>query len=629
MMNSINSFISQEDPSKDYTEDLKNIDIRKQYSRLTDDEKILIFMKLKGFTHRPPTMERLYSDEYYLGSDHFFNRGNSVFKYWKDMFKEVIPNEVTTKKPLLVLSGALGIGKSSVSKLLILNTLARLSCISNPWRTFGLARKPMSILVMHRNADICDREFRRYIVDDVYINSPFFKNPPHNHGIKIIVSSDRGSAGIGTDTILACLSEVSWWPNEQRAIEKVNSTYIRVTSRFDVKDSLTIAGGYILDSSAHGTTGPLQAFLENAEPEFTWNCCPSHWEVRPEIYKRSNGETFPVFTGSGKYPPQILPKDFRLAEDQDPDKVIYPPIQLYPEAKSSLTQFLMDKAGVSVGSINSFFDSIEHLVNCSKIKNRVPEVLTVDFYDKTQRIFPKVEPMINLLPTDLFVVVGLDLAVVSDYASISLSSFWEWREVNNVKVPFYRNHFTIALARKEGQQTSLFHIFELIVDLHTRFPNMMVSADVAFSRQILQDCERLGIPTRYISTDNSPCDPALYLKNVINNEMIELPEIKRLQREAHDLITTTTQTGKYKVDHPKKATQDPLVFDENNGAGSKDMWDSLCQSIYCLKLCIDEGNETGYSGSINKQINAVNKLNNSDPRKESQKVFQNMLEGIF
>lgn len=425
------------------------------------------------------------------------------------------------------------------------------------------------------------------------------------------------------------MSEVSWWPNEQNATDRVNVTFARITSRFDIKNVLTIAGGFILDSSSRGISSPMNTFIDNAPKEFLWTCAPMHWQIRKDIYSRSHGETFSVYCGDGKYPPAILPKDYKLAEDQDPDRVIHPPIQLYSEAKSDLIRFLQDKGGICTGSQDSFFSSIEHLINCSTIKNRIPEVVTVDFYDKTDRLYPKVEPMINLLPRDTFVVLGLDLAVVSDYAGISLSSFWGWKAVNNVKVPTYRTHFVLGITNKEGQQISLFHIQELIEDLHNRFPNMMVSADQAFSRQVLQFCEANAIPTRYISTDNSPCEPALYLKNVILNEQIELPDIKRLQREAHDLITTTTNTGKYKVDHPKKATQDPRIFDVNNGVGSKDLWDSLSQSIYCLKLCIDEGNEYGFAGSYTRQINAVSKMVKSDPKEVTQRLIQNMLEDIF
>ena len=158
--------------------------------------------------------------------------------------------------------------------------------------------------------------------------------------------------------------------------------------------------------------------------------------------------------------------------------------------------------------------------------------------------------------------------------------------------------------------------------------NIVVSADQAFSRQILQDCEREGIKTLNISTDNSPSEPSLYAKNIINNELLEVPVHKRLQREAYDLKYVTTKTGKSKVDHPKKATQNPTIFDNNNGVGSKDIWDALCQSLYGLKQFLDEGEEMGYSVGVKKQLDSLSKIT-SDPREESQKEFQGMLESIF
>lgn len=181
----------------------------------------------------------------------------------------------------------------------------------------------------------------------------------------------------------------------------------------------------------------------------------------------------------------------------------------------------------------------------------------------------------------------------------------------------------------EGQQTSLFHVFDLIMALKKRLNNnILVSADQAYSMQILQDCEREGIKTNYLSTDNSPCEPSIYLKNVINNELIELPEHKRLQREAYDLRYTTTKTGKSKVDHPKKATQDPIVFDVNNGVGSKDIWDALSQSIYSLKQMVDQGLELGYNAETTMQLESLKHIT-KDPREETQKQFQGMLENIF
>lgn len=234
--------------------------------------------------------------------------------------------------------------------------------------------------------------------------------------------------------------------------------------------------------------------------------------------------------------------------------------------------------------------------------------------------------MIRLLPRGTPMWVGLDLGVVDDITGISACSFDHWENINGTKVPKIKCHFVVGVSRIEGQETSLFHIQQLLEDLHERF-NITVSADQAFSKYILQSCERLGIKSNgRISTDNTPCEPALYLKHVINNELIELPENKRLMREALDLRYVGP---KRKVDHPKKASTSPL-FDNADGSqkGSKDLWDSLASSVYSLKLSIDEGEEMGYGSEYQKQLSYLSKVTGS-AREESAKTFQGMIEGIF
>ena len=212
-------------------------------------------------------------------------------------------------------------------------------------------------------------------------------------------------------------------------------------------------------------------------------------------------------------------------------------------------------------------------------------------------------------------------------AGLAAVTFDGWEVIGKVKLPRVRTLFVIAVGRKDGQQTSLFHFEDLIFEMHKKY-NITVSADFAFSSQLLQDCEREGIKTRYISTDNTPSEPAMYLKNIINNELIKLPENKRLQREAYDLKYSHTNTGKIKIDHPKRATQNPKVFDVNNGVGSKDTWDALASAVYSLKMSIDEGDEYGFNGGYYKQLQAMNSLTKSS-QEETTKRFQGMVENIF
>lgn len=617
-------FINHEDPT--YPINLDSIDLREQYAKLTDDEKILVFMKLKGFSHRPPTIERLYSDEYYLGGTDFFDGGNNIFDYWKERLTEIFPNEILTAKPFLCLSGAIGIGKSTVSRIAMANTYARLSCMLNPWRTFGLAPKPISFLVMHRDADIADLEFYRWMKENVLLKSPFFKNLPNKHNLKIQIGGPRSAGGLGSDVIFAILSEVNFWPQVDKCIERVNSTMIRVTSRFDVKESLTLAGGIILDSSVKGEAGPTELFLENTEKEFLWHCKASHFEVRPNLYARSGGKTFSVYSGDGKYPISLIPEGKKLEPDQDPGRVVKIPIQLLGEFKADPVKTLQDKCGISTGNSDSFFGgNIQHLINCSTIKNKMPEEIKVDFYDKSDKIIDKVEPMLRLIPYDTPLWLGLDIGVVEDTTGISAVGFDGWDNIGGTRMPRVKCYFTFGLTRMEGQETSIFHIFQFICDLNKRF-RVTVSADQAFSRELLQDCVREGIQTNgRISTDLNN-DPALYLKSLINHEFIQLPGHLRLQREAYDLQYSGPRR---KVDHPKKATTSGL-FDNKDGTkpGSKDIWDSLCSATSSLKMSIDAGEEMGYNGGVTKQMEFLG-AQLKDAREETGKVIQNMLEGLW
>lgn len=620
----INNFINHEDPTTPL--DLSSVSIEQQYAKLTPQEKLLVFCRLNGYSRIPPTIERLYSDEYYLGSSKFFDHGDNIYQFWKDNLPMIFPNEVKTAKPFLCLSGAIGIGKSTISRLCLAMTYARLLCMKNPSRTLHLTPKPFSAVIYHRDEEVARKEFK-YWFRDMLETSPFYKNVKGNFKFQVLTSGPMSQAGLGSDVLCFILSEINFFPNPQRAQGIVETAYGRFTSRFD-KDAFTKVGNLIIDSSAAGDNSVTEWFLDNCPRELTWNCKPTHYEVKPQAYKESGGRTFSVYYGDGKYPPQILPEDYRLSEDQDPERVLKVPYQLLTEAKQNLIRMLQDKCGISTGSSDLFFQgSVQSLTECMDQRNYIPEIITVDFFDKNDRIIDKIQSAVNMIPVGSSIWLGLDLATVDDHTGISAVSFDGWEIVNGIKTPRVKCFFSIALGRKDGQETSLYHIFDLIITLKQRF-NVIVSADQAFSKQILQDCEREGIQTNgRISTDNVPCEPALYLKNLILHKLISIPTNKRLLREAYDLKYVANKKG-FKVDHPVKATQNTAVFDANDGIGSKDVWDSLASACYSLKMSIDAGEESGYSNGVDKQLYVVKEMTRS-AAEDSNQQFQSMLEGLF
>ena len=361
----------------------------------------------------------------------------------------------------------------------------------------------------------------------------------------------------------------------------------------------------------------------------TWNCKPAHYEVRPNLYAKSEGKTFKVYSGDPKYPPQILPEDYKDGDlEIDPDKILNVPIQLKTEFRTNLIRSLQDLCGISVGSSDAFFPGgIENIIKCSTLVNRIPEVITIDFYNKEERIRDIIEPMIKDLSVGRALWIGLDLSASmgGDATGISAVTFEGWEDYDGTRMPKVKCWFLLAIKNKEGQELSLFHVQQFITDLAKEY-RIIVSADQAFSKQILQYCQQTHIRTNgRISTDLVPCEPAIFLKNLFNYSLIQIPVHKRFQREAHDLF----YDKKGKVDHPKKASISPL-FDNPEGKeiGSKDVWDSLASAVYSLKVSLDSGEEYGFNSGYVKQYEVLRSMS-KDPRQESAQVFQDILENIW
>ena len=607
--------------------EIENANLEEQFSSLTSEDKKAVMAKLIGYRFYPPTIIQLVEDEYFLGGERYFNHGAAVFDFWKKtLSEEVFSGEFFTKKPYLILSGGVGIGKSTATRLCMSLTFSRMLSFKNLYKSLGIVPKPITFFIAHRKEESAILEWKDWFMKDVLQYSPFFHHTKPNFKYKILTGGPRSSMGIGNDVLFFNLGELSFWENQALAQEKATSAIIRFKSRYSIQQ-LRLVGMFIVDSSARSSNDSTQFVKENIDPKYSFFCSPAHYEVRPNMYKESKGQTFRVFTGDGSStPPQIIPKDAEFDETKyDPDKIIKVPIQLLGEFRANLTKSLQDLAGVSTGSNDLFFEgNINCIKDCSVIINRIPEVITVDFYDKNDRLIDKIKPMLSLLQYRRTLFLGFDLSAArgGDATGISGVTFEGWKEIGGTKLPTMKCWFMVAIKNKEGQELSLFHIEQLVNDLNKLY-RCVVSADQAFSKSLLQMCERENIAcTGRISTDLVPCEPALYLKYILRQNLITLPDNKRFQREASDLY----YTEKGKIDHPKKAS---MILDNRAGTekASKDVWDSLCQSVVSCKMSLEK--DEAFEG-FEKEMQLIDRMNNEGNQKLiAQEKIQSMIEGIF
>lgn len=94
---------------------------------------------LKDYAEIPVDIETFLRDPQYLGNGLVDPEGRfTVFPYWVDTLKKVFPNSFDTAYNTIILTGAIGIGKSFFAVLVMLYQLYRMLCLKDPYLYYGL-----------------------------------------------------------------------------------------------------------------------------------------------------------------------------------------------------------------------------------------------------------------------------------------------------------------------------------------------------------------------------------------------------------------------------------------------------------------------------------------------------------
>ena len=123
---------------------------------LSPEEKAAVLAMLKEFGEKgysdkyneliysdyeeiPVDIETFLFDKRYLGNGLVDAEGRiTVFPYWVKKLKEVFPNNIDTAYNTIVLTGAIGIGKSFFAVLCQLYLMYRMLCLKDPYLYYGM-----------------------------------------------------------------------------------------------------------------------------------------------------------------------------------------------------------------------------------------------------------------------------------------------------------------------------------------------------------------------------------------------------------------------------------------------------------------------------------------------------------
>ena len=87
----------------------------------------------------PVDIHTFLHDKDYLGNALYDADGRfTVYPYWEKKLEEIFPDNLTTAYNTVILTGAIGLGKTFIGDICLLYMLYRLLCLKDPYSFYGL-----------------------------------------------------------------------------------------------------------------------------------------------------------------------------------------------------------------------------------------------------------------------------------------------------------------------------------------------------------------------------------------------------------------------------------------------------------------------------------------------------------
>lgn len=482
-----------------------------------------------GFWALPPTIDEFISE---------IGLSNSIYPFWKEHLRKIFINNLEVSNNYILLTGAIGTGKSTVSKISALYTLAKLLMLKDLSKFHLTITKPIQFLFFHVKIEKSRAEFVEYMEEMVNTNK-FFVNlikrrkakglPPMP--FQFVADGVRSNSSIGGDVIFYVFSEANFVSQEVISF-KIDQAYKRFKSRFLA--AMPYIGNIIIDTSA-SFEGAISDILADKDDFYVVRA--SQWDVKPFLYFKKG--YFLVYTGSLDQPARILKDDEDLSE-LEPDKIIKVPKELEREFNSNLHTALLDLAGLNIRSPNAIF-SQEQIVSVTTIENYVPDTDNVNNIVKHAEIIAK---KINL---DLLYYIHIDTSIKGDNTGVAMVA---WDSPDTLIVPYacgFHNY---------GDDIPMYLFEEFIKLLIEKGVSITsVSADSYQSYKLLQDITRkYKIETKVVNVESNP---SIYfnLKKSILDKSIRIVKNNYLIKELLNLFAKF-DNNRVKIEHKPDTTKD-------------------------------------------------------------------------
>lgn len=585
-------------------------------------------------------------DRRYLGNALYNQEGKfTVFPYWENKLKEIFPTPTETAYNTIVLTGAIGLGKSTIAVICLLYLLYRLLCLKDPYLYYGLQPidkitiSLMNITLENAKGVALDKMNQMILSSEWFLahgemsGTVNLEYRPQKH-IELITASSNNQV-IGRAIFGNFTDEVNFGlTNDVEKLKKKQKTLIsqidaRMKSRF-------LRGTYlptmnIIASSKNSDQSFLEDFIQSKvknESKNTLIVDEPQWVVDS---RKDTPQKFYVAVGNKFLANEVLPMDApeTLVDEYRARgySLLKVPIGYRENFLENIDGALMDIAGIATASSLKYISGMKwHECINENIKNPfTKEVIEVgDAKDDTVQYCDYFD--LSLVPPELKsrpLYIHLDMSVSGDKTGIG-GSWIKYKDAaaeNNSKSLYFRVAFSVAIKAPRGAQVSFEKNKQFIYWLRDNGFNIKkITSDTYQSAPVLQDLRAHGFDCDILSVDrltgegkNKICEPYHYFRSSIYEKRIEVYKTELLTEEVIGL----------------ERLSDGHVDHTTSGINSKDISDAVCGSIYEASKHAEEfAYDFGESLTETVSVNLDTQQNTETLALEFEQEMQKLLDPV-
>ena len=634
------------------------LEILKQYA--TEGQSDLFEdLKYADFEEIPVDISTFMHDPRYLGKALYDQEGRfTIFPYWEKTLEDIFPDNISTKYNNIVLTGAIGLGKSTIAVICLLYLLYRLLCLKNPYTYYGMQEidkitiSLMNITLDNAKGVALDKMNQMILSSEWFMShgemagSTNLVYHPEKH-IEVIVASSNNQI-IGRALFANFTDEVNF--SLVNNPEKQKKKMMKLITQIDARmKSRFMRGTYlptlnILASSKDTEQSFLEEYINitrKAKDTSTLVVDEPQWVVDE---RKDSPEKFWVGIGNKFLANELLPLDATESEIDEFRKKGYElwqvPMGYLSTFQKNLDEAICSIIGIATASSLKYISGIK--INQTKTDTYsnpfVKDVIEVgnspDDHLQYANFFDMTRVSENDISKPLF--IHLDMSMTGDKTGIA--GVWiTGREKNikalpanegntaaaddNVEADFandlhYKLAFSVSVKAPKGAQVSFAKNRNFIRWLRDQgFAIKCVSSDTFQSANIQQDLKSDGFKTEIVSVDRVAkdangkpvCLPYHYLKSSIYERRLVM--YQKCDLLTDELIGLERKSDGH-VDHTKQ------------GIDSKDQADAVCGALWDASKFSEEYSYS-YGDDLDATIEANNAVSELDLKHQMIQDFQN------